>query len=109
MQAYFPPLFFLRYDILTVLRDRWSDDLAGRPHLPSPDHSDKELKERGEEVQDEEDREVEDEEDGDDHIYQTLDRGEPCPVTEPVYALPLKPKVGLVRKVLLLCVRKFPD
>uniref|UniRef100_A0A8D3C8T9 Centrosomal protein 89 n=1 Tax=Scophthalmus maximus TaxID=52904 RepID=A0A8D3C8T9_SCOMX len=92
-----------QYDILTVLRDRWSDDLAGRPHLPSPDHSDKELKERGEEVQDEEDREVEDEEDGDDHIYQTLDRGEPCPVTEPVYALPLKPKVGLVRKVLLLC------
>ncbi|KAF0043557.1 hypothetical protein F2P81_004894 [Scophthalmus maximus] len=84
-----------RYDILTVLRDRWSDDLAGRPHLPSPDHSDKELKERGEEVQDEEDREVEDEEDGDDHIYQTLDRGEPCPVTEPVYALPLKPKLDM--------------
>ncbi|XP_047187541.1 centrosomal protein of 89 kDa isoform X2 [Scophthalmus maximus] len=76
-------------------RDRWSDDLAGRPHLPSPDHSDKELKERGEEVQDEEDREVEDEEDGDDHIYQTLDRGEPCPVTEPVYALPLKPKTRM--------------
>uniref|UniRef100_A0A8D3C3K5 Centrosomal protein 89 n=1 Tax=Scophthalmus maximus TaxID=52904 RepID=A0A8D3C3K5_SCOMX len=60
-----------------------------------------------ENASDEEDREVEDEEDGDDHIYQTLDRGEPCPVTEPVYALPLKPKVGLVRKVLLLFKKPF--
>ncbi|XP_039992629.1 centrosomal protein of 89 kDa isoform X1 [Xiphias gladius] len=71
-------------------RDRWSEDLASQPRLSSPDHSEEELEDKEEEVENEEDRE--------DHIYQTLDRGETgetgetCSVTDPVYALPLKPK-----------------
>lgn len=79
--------------------------MASQPRLSSPDHSEEELEDKEEEVENEEDRE--------DHIYQTLDRGETgetgetCSVTDPVYALPLKPKVGFYKKILLLCVSKF--
>uniref|UniRef100_UPI0037E7A0F6 centrosomal protein of 89 kDa n=1 Tax=Semicossyphus pulcher TaxID=241346 RepID=UPI0037E7A0F6 len=65
-------------------RDRWSEDLASRPRLSSPEHSEEELEDKEEEVEEEEDRE--------EHVYQTLDRQENCSITEPVYALPLKPK-----------------
>ncbi|XP_070691206.1 centrosomal protein of 89 kDa [Pempheris klunzingeri] len=62
-------------------RDRWSEDLASRPRLSSPDHSEEELEPKEEEVESEEDKE--------EHVYQTLDRQ-----TEPVYALPLKHKTS---------------
>lgn len=81
------------YYFLTVLRDRWSEDLASHPHLSSPDHSEEELEDKEEEVENEEDRE--------EHVYQTLDRQENWSVTEPVYALPLKPLK--VRESQLLC------
>lgn len=67
---------------LIFFRDRWSEDLASQPHLSSPEHSDKELEDREEELENEEDRE--------EHIYHTLDRQEDCSIIEPVYALPLK-------------------
>ncbi|XP_044055591.1 centrosomal protein of 89 kDa isoform X3 [Siniperca chuatsi] len=67
-------------------RDRWSEDLASRPRLSSPDHSEEELEDKEKEVENEEDRE--------EHVYQTLDRQENCSITEPVYALPLKPKTS---------------
>ncbi|CAB1445395.1 unnamed protein product [Pleuronectes platessa] len=79
-------------------RDRWSEtDLPVRRHLSSSDHSDRELEDKEEEEQEDEDdgegeEEEEDEEDREDHIYQTLDRGDTCSLTEPVYAVPLKPK-----------------
>lgn len=69
----------------TVPRDRWSEDLAGRPRLSSPEHSEEELENREDEVQAEEDRE--------EHVYQTLDRREDNSGTEPVYAVSLKLKV----------------
>uniref|UniRef100_A0A3Q3PYM8 Centrosomal protein 89 n=2 Tax=Monopterus albus TaxID=43700 RepID=A0A3Q3PYM8_MONAL len=65
-------------------RDRWSEDLAARPCLSSPVHSEEELEDKEDEVENEEDRE--------DHIYQTLDSGENDTFTEPVYSLPLKLK-----------------
>ncbi|XP_044222813.1 centrosomal protein of 89 kDa [Thunnus albacares] len=64
-------------------RDRWSEDLADRPRLSSPDHSEGEL-------EDKEEEEEENEESREEHVYQSLDRQENCSVTEPVYALPLK-------------------
>ncbi|KAM9366162.1 centrosomal protein of 89 kDa [Symphorus nematophorus] len=67
-------------------RDRWSEDLASRPRLSSPEHSEGELEDEEEEVENEEDKE--------EHVYQSLDRREDCSITEPVYALPLKPKTG---------------
>lgn len=91
----------MRYYFLSFLRDRWSEDLACRPRLSSPDHSEEELEDKEEEVVNEEDRE--------EHVYQTLDRRENCSITEPVYALPLKLKVRFYRKVSLLCVNKFSD
>ncbi|XP_069390605.1 centrosomal protein of 89 kDa isoform X2 [Paralichthys olivaceus] len=73
-------------------RDRWSEtDLPVRQRLSSSDHSDKELEDK-EDKEDKEEEEEEDEEDREDHIYQTLDGGDTCSLTEPVYALPLKPK-----------------
>ncbi|XP_078102186.1 centrosomal protein of 89 kDa [Sander vitreus] len=69
------------------LRDRWSEDLASRPRLSSPDHSEEEL-------EDKEEEEVESEEDREEHVYQTLDRPENCPITEPIYSLPLKAKTS---------------
>uniref|UniRef100_A0A8D0A2J5 Centrosomal protein 89 n=1 Tax=Sander lucioperca TaxID=283035 RepID=A0A8D0A2J5_SANLU len=89
-------------NFLTFLRDRWSEDLASRPRLSSPDHSEDEL-------EDKEEEEVESEEDREEHVYQTLDRPENCPITEPVYSLPLKAKVRFYRKISLLCVSKFPN
>ncbi|XP_051235570.1 centrosomal protein of 89 kDa isoform X3 [Dicentrarchus labrax] len=79
--------FISEPNISTALytRDRWSEDLASRPRLSSPDHS--------EESEDREE-EVENEEDGEEHVYQSLDRREDCSITEPVYALPLKPKTS---------------
>ncbi|XP_037602775.1 centrosomal protein of 89 kDa isoform X2 [Sebastes umbrosus] len=68
------------------IRDRWSEELASRPRLSSPDHSDEELEDKEEEVESEEDRE--------EHVYQTLDREEKCSITEPVYSLPLKLKTS---------------
>nr|XP_046257231.1 centrosomal protein of 89 kDa isoform X3 [Scatophagus argus] len=67
-------------------RDRWSENLASRPQLSSPDHSEEELEEKEEEADNEDDRE--------EHVYQTLDRQENCSITEPVYALPLKLKTS---------------
>ncbi|XP_071391198.1 centrosomal protein of 89 kDa [Centroberyx affinis] len=65
-------------------RDRWSEELSSRPHLPSADHSEEEL----------EDKEEEEEKQEEENVYQTLDRRGNCPITEPVYALPLKPKTS---------------
>lgn len=73
------------YYFLTFLRDRWSEDLACRPRLSSPEHSEEELEDKEHELENEEDRE--------EHVYQTLDRQENCSIAEPVYAMPLKPKV----------------
>ncbi|XP_041841899.1 centrosomal protein of 89 kDa isoform X2 [Melanotaenia boesemani] len=47
-------------------RDRWSEDLTSRPHLSSPEHSEGEIEDREEEV--------ENEGDGEEHANQTLDR-----------------------------------
>ncbi|XP_071344372.1 centrosomal protein of 89 kDa isoform X2 [Trachinotus anak] len=82
--------FISEPNISTTLynRDRWSEDLASRPHLSSPDHSEEELEDKQQELDNEEDEE--------DHIYQTLDRGETCSITEPVYALPLKAKTKML-------------
>ncbi|XP_035538101.1 centrosomal protein of 89 kDa [Morone saxatilis] len=80
--------FISEPNISTALytRDRWSEDLASRPRLSSPEHSEEESEDREEEV--------ENEEDGEEHVYQSLDRRENCSITEPVYALPLKPKTS---------------
>ncbi|KAM7423640.1 hypothetical protein PAMA_000137 [Pampus argenteus] len=72
-------------------RDRWSEDLADRPRLSSPDHSEGDLEDREEE---EEEEEEEIEEGREEHVYQSLDTQENCSVTEPVYALPLKLKAS---------------
>lgn len=71
----------LAVHILTLHRNRWSEDLALRARLSSPDHSEEELEK------------VEDEEEGEEHVYQTLDRKDHFAVTEPVYTLPIKAKV----------------
>ncbi|XP_029353702.1 centrosomal protein of 89 kDa isoform X2 [Echeneis naucrates] len=67
-------------------RDRWSEDLASRPCLSSPDCSEDELEDQEEDM-----------ENGDagDHVYQTLDRGDTCSIKEHVYALPLKAKIRM--------------
>ncbi|XP_026234953.1 centrosomal protein of 89 kDa [Anabas testudineus] len=65
-------------------RDRWSEVLDSRLRLSSPDHSEEELVGKEEEVENEDDRE--------EHVYQTLDSGDNCSNTGPVYALPFKPK-----------------
>lgn len=78
----------LQYNFLIFPRDRWSEDLARHPHLSSPDHSEEE---------------VENESDKEEHVYQSLDRQENWPLTEPVYSLPIKlPKVRIYKKVFLL-------
>uniref|UniRef100_A0A665V5Z9 Uncharacterized protein n=1 Tax=Echeneis naucrates TaxID=173247 RepID=A0A665V5Z9_ECHNA len=76
-------------------RDRWSEDLASRPCLSSPDCSEDELEDQEEDM-----------ENGDagDHVYQTLDRGDTCSIKEHVYALPLKAKVGFFRKILFFII-----
>ncbi|XP_040921892.1 centrosomal protein of 89 kDa [Toxotes jaculatrix] len=81
-------------------RDRWSEDLASRPRWSSPDHSEEELEGKEEEVENEEDRE--------DHIYQTLERGETNSITEPVYSLPLKPKTRTPHPTRII-VRRAPS
>ncbi|KAK2853475.1 hypothetical protein Q5P01_006136 [Channa striata] len=68
------------------IRDRWSDVLASRSHLSSPDHSEEELEDQ------EEDNDVQNKDDGEEHVYQTLDSRDRCSVTGPVYALPLNLK-----------------
>ncbi|XP_023118144.2 centrosomal protein of 89 kDa isoform X2 [Amphiprion ocellaris] len=68
-------------------RDRWSEDLASRPRLSSPDNSDGELEDREEEVEYEEDEQ--------EHVYQTLERPENYSNTEPIYSLPLKTKSSI--------------
>uniref|UniRef100_A0A8C2ZRN8 Centrosomal protein 89 n=1 Tax=Cyclopterus lumpus TaxID=8103 RepID=A0A8C2ZRN8_CYCLU len=80
-------------------RDRWSEDLDSRPRLSSPDHSEEELEDKEEEVESEEDRE--------EHVYQTLDREVNCSITEPIYSVPLKPKVRLYSMISLLCISEF--
>ncbi|XP_074523232.1 centrosomal protein of 89 kDa [Halichoeres trimaculatus] len=67
-------------------RDRWSEDLSGRPRLSSPEHSEEELEDKEERVQAEED--------GEEHVYQTLERHETNSDTEPVYAVSLKLKTS---------------
>ena len=74
--------------------------------MSSSDHSDRELEDKEEDEEEEEEEEVEEEEDGEDredHIYQSLDRRDTCSLTEPVYAVPLKPKVGFYSKILSSC------
>ncbi|XP_067351132.1 centrosomal protein of 89 kDa isoform X2 [Channa argus] len=80
--------FISEPNISTALynRDRWSEVLASRPRLSSPDHSDEEWEDQ------EEENEVQNEDDRDEHVYQTLDRGDKCSVEAPVYALPLNLK-----------------
>ncbi|XP_017159662.1 centrosomal protein of 89 kDa isoform X3 [Poecilia reticulata] len=68
-------------------RDRWSEDLASRPHLSSPDHSEGEL---------EDDKDgAGDQGDADEHVYQTLDRREDLRVSETVHDLPLEAEAAL--------------
>lgn len=69
-----------------LLRDRWSENLSGRPRLSSPEHSEGEL-------DDKEEEEVENEEDREENVYQTLDRGDNSPLPEPVYSMLLKHEV----------------
>ncbi|KAM4602439.1 centrosomal protein of 89 kDa-like [Polymixia lowei] len=68
-------------------RDRWPEY-----HLPSPDHSEEEMDDEEEldeeEHQEEEEREVLSEEEQ--HVYQTLDIHANSPITEPIYARPVK-------------------
>lgn len=59
--------------------------MDSRLRLSSPDHSEEELVGKEEEVENEDDRE--------EHVYQTLDSGDNCSNTGPVYALPFKLKV----------------
>lgn len=73
--------------ILSFFSDRWSEVADSRLRLSSPNHSEEELVDREETVENEDDRE--------EHVYQTLDCGNNCSTTEPVYALPLKLKVKL--------------
>ncbi|XP_068597910.1 centrosomal protein of 89 kDa-like [Brachionichthys hirsutus] len=61
-------------------RDRWSEDLAGRPRLSSPGPSEDELGDQ--------------EEGREDNVYRVQDRQENCSVTGPVYGLPLNPTVS---------------
>ncbi|XP_014910931.1 centrosomal protein of 89 kDa isoform X2 [Poecilia latipinna] len=68
-------------------RDRWSEDLASRPHLSSPDHSEGEL-------EDDQDA-AGDQGDADEHVYQTLDRREDLRVSEMVHDLPLEAEAVL--------------
>ncbi|XP_037550046.1 centrosomal protein of 89 kDa [Nematolebias whitei] len=70
----------------TVLyaRDRWSEDLASRSHLSSLEHSEGELENREEDM--------DNGEDGEEHVYQTLDRREHLRVTECVHDLPAEAK-----------------
>uniref|UniRef100_A0AAQ4R287 Centrosomal protein 89 n=1 Tax=Gasterosteus aculeatus aculeatus TaxID=481459 RepID=A0AAQ4R287_GASAC len=68
-------------------RDRWSEDLSSRPRLSSPDHSEEELEDNEEEEESEKERE--------EHLYQTVAREENCSITDPIYSVPLKPKVRL--------------
>uniref|UniRef100_A0A087X512 Centrosomal protein 89 n=1 Tax=Poecilia formosa TaxID=48698 RepID=A0A087X512_POEFO len=69
-------------------RDRWSEDLASRPHLSSPDHSEGEL-------EDDQDA-AGDQGDADEHVYQTLDRREDLRVSEMVHDLPLEAELSCV-------------
>ncbi|KAM4597370.1 centrosomal protein of 89 kDa [Fundulus diaphanus] len=62
-------------------RDRWSEDLASRPPLSSPDHSEGGLED------DEED--VDNQDDAEEHVYQTLDGQEDLRATESAGDLPL--------------------
>ncbi|XP_013873438.1 centrosomal protein of 89 kDa [Austrofundulus limnaeus] len=66
-------------------RDRWSEDRASRSHLSSPEHSEGELEDREEDVDNREDGEEE-------HVYQTLDRREHLGVSERVRDLPVEAK-----------------
>uniref|UniRef100_A0A096MEF3 Centrosomal protein 89 n=1 Tax=Poecilia formosa TaxID=48698 RepID=A0A096MEF3_POEFO len=72
--------------VLYSSRDRWSEDLASRPHLSSPDHSEGEL-------EDDQDA-AGDQGDADEHVYQTLDRREDLRVSEMVHDLPLEAEVS---------------
>uniref|UniRef100_A0A667YNB9 Centrosomal protein 89 n=1 Tax=Myripristis murdjan TaxID=586833 RepID=A0A667YNB9_9TELE len=82
---------------LNINRDRWSEDLASQPHLFSTDQSEEELQDK-----DEEEVEDNEEEEGEEHVYQTLDRRQECTIIEPIYALPLKPKVRFQRQAVAL-------
>ncbi|XP_024863719.1 centrosomal protein of 89 kDa isoform X2 [Kryptolebias marmoratus] len=63
-------------------RDRWSEDLASRSHLSSPEHSEGELEDREEDM--------DNREDGEEHVYQTLDRRERFGASECVRDLPVE-------------------
>ncbi|KAI9517951.1 hypothetical protein NQZ68_001121 [Dissostichus eleginoides] len=93
--------FISEPNISTALfnRDRWSEDLASRPRLSSPDLSDEEeLQDEEEELQDEEEQ-VGSEDEREEHVYQTLGKGHNCPFTEPVYSLPLKHKTSTPQRI----------
>uniref|UniRef100_A0A667Z3Z4 Centrosomal protein 89 n=1 Tax=Myripristis murdjan TaxID=586833 RepID=A0A667Z3Z4_9TELE len=84
-------------DVFPLELDRWSEDLASQPHLFSTDQSEEELQDK-----DEEEVEDNEEEEGEEHVYQTLDRRQECTIIEPIYALPLKPKVRFQRQAVAL-------
>ncbi|XP_033963742.1 centrosomal protein of 89 kDa isoform X1 [Pseudochaenichthys georgianus] len=93
--------FISEPNISTALfnRDRWSEDLASRPRLSSPDLSEEEeLQDEEEELQDEEEL-VGSEDEQEEHVYQTLGKGHNCPFTEPVYSLPLKHKTSTPQRI----------
>lgn len=66
------------FHCLTVHRDRRSGDLTSHP----PSHSEEELEDSDEAVENEEVRE--------EHVYHSLERQDNPSVTEPVYTQPLK-------------------
>lgn len=87
--------YFNIYVHLTLLRDRWSGDLASHLHLSSPDRSEEELEDREEDVENEEDSE--------EHGDQSMERWGNPSVTEPVYSqLRKPPKVRFSQKSQLL-------
>ncbi|XP_024151349.1 centrosomal protein of 89 kDa isoform X4 [Oryzias melastigma] len=65
----------------SALRDRWSEDLADRPRLSSPEHSDEEFME-------------EEDEDDEDHVYQSLERHANMKESENVPEEPLESLSG---------------
>uniref|UniRef100_A0A096MC43 Centrosomal protein 89 n=1 Tax=Poecilia formosa TaxID=48698 RepID=A0A096MC43_POEFO len=84
--------------VLYSSRDRWSEDLASRPHLSSPDHSEGEL-------EDDQDA-AGDQGDADEHVYQTLDRREDLRVSEMVHDLPLEAEKKICLS-LTICLTDF--
>ncbi|KAG7473513.1 hypothetical protein MATL_G00096700 [Megalops atlanticus] len=71
-------------------RDRWSRSMAGRPRLPSPEHSDEVYND--DEAEELEREVLSDPDEG--HIYQSLERQRGNLVKTDIYAVPLKQGAG---------------